>query len=249
MDSLTPPPPACTQPNQPPKPATLICEPNDSFSQGSAQAFAAFSMDQQLAKKVRLFVALGAPPRAKGLSASYLSALVESNPRFIYLLFGRHAMLPSTLMWMKILSPELFVAGVDRAIRFLFDWSAATISRPRKVELYQHIFSYASVKTVVQWFQLIKLRRLAMYSDDASAHRVPVEYDLKRLKVPTAVFVGLKDTVIDPEALKRDLPPSALVKWHEEPEYEHLDMVWADTAVTNVFPGVAKLLTAYSSEK
>jgi len=29
--------------------------------------------------------------------------------------------------------------------------SAATISRPRKVELYQHIFSYASVKTVVQW--------------------------------------------------------------------------------------------------
>lgn len=33
--------------------------------------------------------------------------------------------------------------------------------------------------------------------------QVPVEYDLKRLSVPTAVFVGLKDTVIDPEALKR----------------------------------------------
>ena len=30
-----------------------------------------------------------------------------------------------------------------------------------------------------------------------------MEYDLKRLAVPTAVFVGLKDTVIDPEALKR----------------------------------------------
>lgn len=52
----------------------------------------------------------------------------------------------------QILSPQLFVAGVDRAIRFLFDWSAATISQSRKVELYQHIFSYASVKTVVQWW-------------------------------------------------------------------------------------------------
>lgn len=59
-------------------------------------------MDQTLAQKARLFVALGAPPRAKGLSASYLSTLVESHPKFIYLLFGRHAMLPSTLMWMKV---------------------------------------------------------------------------------------------------------------------------------------------------
>lgn len=74
----------------------------NSFSQGSAQAFAAFTMDQKLAQKVKLFIALSAPPRAKGLSASYLSALVESNPRFIYLLFGRQAMLPSTLMWMKV---------------------------------------------------------------------------------------------------------------------------------------------------
>ena len=76
---------------------------HNSFSQGSAQAFAAFTMDHgKLAQKVKLFVALSAPPRAKGLNASYLSALVESNPRFIYLLFGRHAMLPSTLMWMKV---------------------------------------------------------------------------------------------------------------------------------------------------
>jgi hypothetical protein len=73
-----------------------------SFSQGSAQAFAAFTTDLAMAKKVSLFLALAAPPRAKGLSSSYLSALVESNPRFIYLVFGRHSMLSSTLMWMKV---------------------------------------------------------------------------------------------------------------------------------------------------
>ncbi len=39
------------------------------------------------------------------------------------------------------------------------------------------------------------------------------------------------------------------MKWHAEPEYEHLDMIWADTAVKQIFPEVAKLLKAYSSEK
>jgi len=31
---------------------------------------------------------------------------------------------------------------------------------------------------------------------------VPVEYDLKRLRMPVAVFYGGKDTVIDIEALR-----------------------------------------------
>lgn len=69
---------------------------------------------------MKLFIALAAPPRARGLSHSYLSTLVESNPRFIYLLFGRRAMLSSCLLWMKILSPQLFVRCVDVAIQYLF---------------------------------------------------------------------------------------------------------------------------------
>lgn len=213
------------------------------FSQGSAQAFAAFTTNHALTQKVSLFLALAAPPRAKGLSSSYLSALVESNPRFIYLVFGRHSMLSSTLMWMKIMSPQLFVWTVDRATDFLFNWSNSQVSATRKVHLYQHIFSYASVKTVVQWFQLIKLRRLAFYADDTNSNRVPVEYDLKRLRMPVAVFYGGKDTVIDIDALKEVLP--ACVKWHEEPLYEHLDMIWADTAKDVIFPEVMKLLEEY----
>lgn len=49
----------------------------------------------------------------------------------------------------------------------------------------------------------------------------------------------------------QDLPATSIVKWHEEPEYEHLDMIWADTAAKNIFKEVATLLKAYSggSEK
>ncbi|EWM22168.1 triglyceride lipase-cholesterol esterase [Nannochloropsis gaditana] len=73
-----------------------------------------------------------------------------------------------------------------------------------------------------------------------SAPAVPVEYDLKRLRVPVAVFYGGKDTVIDISALRDVLP--ACIRWHMEPEYEHLDMIWADTAKDNVFPELVKLL-------
>jgi lysosomal acid lipase/cholesteryl ester hydrolase len=241
------------------------------FSQGSAQAFAAFVLFPELATKVKLFIALAAPPRAKGLSQSYLSTLVESNPRFIYLLFGRQAMLSSCLMWMKIMSPQLFVYTVDVAMYYLFQWSAKEISRERKIVLYQHIFSYSSVKTVVQWFQLIKLRKLAMYQDTNSSNRVrtsisprrtltsiltflclafglpglcwvqiPVVYDLHRLRVPVAIFYGGKDTVIDVEALVKELPNC--VRLYREESYEHLDCIWADSAVKKLFPQIVELL-------
>jgi hypothetical protein len=39
------------------------------------------------------------------------------------------------------------------------------------------------------------------------------------------------------------------VRWHAEKEYEHLDMIWADTAVKNIFPEVSKLLKAFGSGK
>ena len=53
---------------------------------------------------------------------------MESNPRFIYLLFGRQAMLGSTLLWMKILSPKMFIKAVDASIFYLFHWSAKEVS-------------------------------------------------------------------------------------------------------------------------
>ena len=58
-----------------------------------------------------------------------------------------------------------------------------------------------------------------------------------------AVFYGGKDTVIDIDALKKVLPGCVL--WHEEPEYEHLDVIWADSALEKVFPPLVKLLKEY----
>jgi len=74
------------------------------------------------------------------------------------------------------------------------------------------------------------------------------------------MWPGLQDEKTTPNLiLKGALPPSlppplppfdrevlpACVKWHEEPLYEHLDMIWADTAKDVIFPEVMKLLEEY----
>jgi pimeloyl-ACP methyl ester carboxylesterase len=66
-----------------------------------------------------------------------------------------------------------------------------------------------------------------------------VEYDLSRLRLPVALFYGGKDTVIDIDALVKELPN--VIKLHKEDEYEHLDCIWADSALTRVFPQVHSL--------
>lgn len=66
-----------------------------------------------------------------------------------------------------------------------------------------------------------------------------MEYDLSRLRLPVALFYGGKDTVIDIDALVKELPN--VIKLHKEDEYEHLDCIWADSALTSVFPQVRSL--------
>lgn len=67
-------------------------------------------------------------------------------------------------------------------------------------------------------------------------------YDLTRLTVPTAIFYGGQDTVIDVDALVKELPN--VVKIYKEESFEHLDVVWADKAVMTIFPQVVEVLRA-----
>jgi len=67
------------------------------FSQGTAQCFAAQSLWPALNRRLTVFVALSPAVAVRGLARSPVSALVESDLGFLYALFGRRRMLPSTL--------------------------------------------------------------------------------------------------------------------------------------------------------
>jgi lysosomal acid lipase/cholesteryl ester hydrolase len=98
------------------------------FSQGTAQMFAALATNRALQSKIALFCALSPAARAAGLTKSVLTTLVETNLRFINLLFGRSRMLPITLLWQRIVSRARFVKMVDCAMWYLFSWTNSQVS-------------------------------------------------------------------------------------------------------------------------
>ncbi|CAM9431234.1 unnamed protein product [Ectocarpus sp. 4 AP-2014] len=210
------------------------------FSQGTAQAFAAFSSDLDLQAKVFLFVALSPAVRANHLSKSLLLSLVQANLRFIYLLFGRRRMLPVALTWQRMMSREFFVATIDGAISYLFSWSASEISAKRKLEVYPHIYSFISVKCVLHWFQMMYSGRLSMFADGPASQYIPVTYDVARVSCPVAIVYGGRDHLVEVESLIEMLP-NVVLSIREE-KYEHLDTMWADTAKDTVFPKVETLV-------
>lgn len=89
------------------------------------------------------------------MSRSALTSIVEANLGFLNLLFGRRHILAMTHSWQRILSPQRFVAVVDRSMKYLFGWDTREIDPARKPALYRHIFSLSSVKLVKHWMQVM----------------------------------------------------------------------------------------------
>lgn len=66
------------------------------FSQGTAIAFAGFSLNEDLARKIAVFVALAPSTRVNGLNVRFLDTLIRCDPNIIYLLFGRRRLIGTT---------------------------------------------------------------------------------------------------------------------------------------------------------
>lgn len=136
------------------------------FSQGTAQAFAALSIHPQLNERVNVFIALAPAMSPAGLSAPVVDALMKASPTSIFLFFGRKAILSSVTTWQSILYPPIFTQIIDTALFFLFDWKSNNIAYSQKLAAYAHLYSYASVKSVVHWFQIMREGVFQMYDDD-----------------------------------------------------------------------------------
>jgi len=227
------------------------------FSQGTAQGFACMSSYPQLAKKVNLFVALAPVSEVRGFSNPVVDNLARARPDFIFLLFGKRSILPSTLFWRKVLSRNIFVNTIDKSVMFLFGWSAKCIDPAEKALLYSHIYSFSSVKTVVHWFQIIQSTKFQMFDDcliannssnpyDRYATKALPQYRTMQLQCPVACFYGGKDNLPNTAALLASLPKEKVVLFHEEAEYEHLDFMWAKDTGVKICPKVLDLVKKYN---
>lgn len=223
------------------------------FSQGTAQAFATLSIHPMLNQKVDVFIALAPAMSPSGLHNGIVDFLMKASPDVVFLAFGRRSILSSTTMWQAILYPPIFVRIIDISLSILFNWTGENISHHQKLAAYPHLYSFTSTKSVVHWFQIIRNKSFQMYDDEARApfsigasdrYYKPVKYPTKNIKTPIVLVYGGSDSLVDIDAMLRELPRGTKAK--VIPKYEHLDFLWARDVDKEVFHHVFEALERYS---
>jgi len=212
------------------------------FSQGTLQGFTSLSLHPKLSNSINLFVALSPVIVPHGLKNDTITALVQSSPDIIYLLFGRKSLLASTQFWQRILSPRTFATVIDVAVRLLFHWTSNHL--PHKQVVYRHLYSPSSVKVAAHWFQILRHHKLQFYSDDGGKSTFP-SYPTSQIKIPIALFWGGRDTLIDMDSLLLRLgcPP---VFCMGVKEYEHLHFLWGENIEKIVYPHIVDLIRQHN---
>ncbi|KAF9476355.1 triacylglycerol lipase [Pholiota conissans] len=222
------------------------------FSQGTAQAFAALSIHPRLNNKVNIFIALAPAMSPPGLSAPIVDGLMKASPTLLFLFFGRKSILSSATMWQSILYPPIFATVIDSSLRWLFDWHSKNISDEQKVAAYAHLYSFASVKSVVHWFQIMRNAAFQMYDDDVlspvvrtsvSSYR-PARFPTRNIVTPIFLLYGDHDSLVHIETMLAQLPQHTTSKALHT--YEHLDILWGKDVDKDVIPEVLRVLKKYN---
>lgn len=226
------------------------------FSQGTAQAFATLSIHPTLNDKVDVFVALAPAMSPPGLANGIVSSMVKASPQVLYLAFGRRSILSSSTMWESLLYPPIFVRFIDLSLSFLFGWQTKNITPHQKLAAYPHLYSFASTKCVVHWFQIINGGVFQMFDDEvhgpmnASGGRryyKVAKFPTRNIKTPVVLVYGGSDSLVDINIMLKELPKHTVAK--EIPHYEHLDFLWASDVDKQVFPHVFDALEFHTSGK
>lgn len=213
------------------------------FSQGTAQAFASFSVNPDMNHKIEQVIAISPATTPHGLYSKFLDIFLKSSPITIFLLFSRKVLMPSVMFWERIMYPPFFDTSIDISNYWLFNWKSENIDKIQKIASYAHLYSTTSVKTVVHWFQIMSSKNFQMYHDESSALSLlnPISYPLKNIRIPIHLIYGDSDSLVDIDVMKNQLPEdwttSTAVVGHE-----HLDNLWGRDVATEVFPHVLNAL-------
>lgn len=243
------------------------------FSQGTAQAFAALSIHPQLNKKINVFIALAPALSPAGLAATIVDGLMKASyvhlspshsihaltpkisPTLMFLFFGRKAILSSAAMWQSIIYPPIFTKVIDQSLLWLFDWHSTNITNHQKIAAYSHLYSFASVKSVVHWFQIMRNSAFQMYDDDVispvirtsvSSYR-PARFPTRNIVTPIVLLYGDSDSLVDIDIMLTQLPTHTVAQRLHG--YEHLDVLWGKDVDKDVIPHVMETLSKYCENR
>ncbi|KAM5140739.1 lysosomal acid lipase/cholesteryl ester hydrolase-like [Mantella aurantiaca] len=224
-------------------------------SQGATTAFVAFSTMPQLAKKIKINLALG--PVAIIRNAKGLYEVLKSIPESLFeSIFGNKEFLPSksiSLQAEKFCNKAVLDEICGNIVFLLCGFNKWNTNMSRIPVYFSHNPAGASVQNLRHWVQTSKSGKLQAYDWGPEGNKkhynqttLPV-YKIKDMKVPTAVWSGGNDWLASPKDIALLLPEIRNLVYHKEiPEWQHLDFNWGLDAPYRLFNEILQLLNQFS---
>lgn len=151
----------------------------------------------------------------------------------------------------------MFSAVINSSLRWLFNWKSLNIANTQKLAAYAHLYSFASVKSVVHWFQIMRNGKFQMYDDDVQALAVtrpsnrssgvssyqPARFPTRNIVTPIVLLYGDCDSLVDINQMLHELPAhTTSIRLRG---YEHLDVIWGKDVDEDVIPHVVEALRSH----
>ncbi|OWF52686.1 gastric triacylglycerol lipase-like [Mizuhopecten yessoensis] len=234
-----------------------VTEQNNLFyighSQGTLINFAMLSENPELAKKIKLFVALG-PVTVPAHIISPLKYLANVPDQIAYLLFGRKDFLPNDLI-IKILGDTLCKETVTRAVcsDILFLCAGYDIHNLNKTRLpvyISHTPAGTSMQDMIHFSQMIRSKQFQKYdygsvlaNKQHYGQATPPVYDVSKVTTPVVLYWAEKDWLAVPQDVKILQSKLPNVRGsYEIKDWNHLDFIWGVNSYNVLYKDIIQLL-------
>ncbi|XP_057242343.1 gastric triacylglycerol lipase-like [Malurus melanocephalus] len=201
-------------------------------SQGTTIGFIAFSTMPQLARKIKVFLAL-APVTTVIFARSPFRKLTIFSESGLKEIFGTRDFLPHTPLGELLLSRFCVCSKICKsalAMVFGFNWKNTNMSR---IDVFAgHTPAGSSVRNIIHWLQGVQSGALRafdgglMYNNLRYRQTGPPQYDVGSMEVPMAVWNAGQDCLSDPRDTALLLPQLRNLVHHKFiPQWNHLDFM------------------------
>ncbi|XP_053548186.1 lysosomal acid lipase/cholesteryl ester hydrolase [Bombina bombina] len=225
-------------------------------SQGTTIAFIAFSSMPELADKIKMFFGL-APVATVKFSSSPLAKLGIFPEFLVKDLFGKKEFLPKTyiITWLAthFCTHELADHLCGNVFFLLCGFNEKNLNMSRVNVYSSHCPSGTSVQNMIHWGQAVKSGELEAFDWGWKGNMIhynqstPPLYNVRDMKVPTALWTGGNDWLADRKDIGLLLTQVTNLVYHKEiPEWEHLDFIWGLDAPERMYNEIIDLLKKYS---
>ncbi|XP_038061446.1 lysosomal acid lipase/cholesteryl ester hydrolase-like [Patiria miniata] len=226
-------------------------------SQGTMIAFAEFSRNQELAKKVKMFFAMGPVATVGYMTSTLFRFLADDVPdnflTEILVDLGLYDFFPSNEFFHFMgdtVCSEPETVFICEAILGAFGGYSKDHMNASRIPVYvNNCPAGTSVWNMDHWAQMVQSKKCSMYDFGPKGNMehynqtTPPVYHIENMQTPTALFYGGRDTLADLKDVELLIPKIKHLFYNKEiPTYGHLDFIWAIDAESYCYKDILGLM-------